>query len=293
MPGATTRRALPLPVGADFPSEYRLSITAAANAADTDAIYLSGTLTARSSLSGLVAGTFYYVTDATPPALTEYNGTAWGTLLQAGNSPLASTSASGTIIAAPGQLVIANNQVVNLPTPTAVDQLIGVTASSAVTSTTPVTIGVAAGTNVYTVGFNFTAGGSVLLGVAQASMVFQSVSLTHWVCISGQQDTGWVALALATMITAQATYYTPSARRVGDTVRLSGAVNNGTGGSSIIPVATVPSNCFPAENVVVMGVDPTGVAPVVLSINTSGAMVATVWGNGRPCVLDGLSYRPS
>ena len=84
MPGATTRRAIATPLGTDAVSELRLSITAVANAADTDAIYLSGTLAARTALSGVLAGTLYYVTDSTPPVLTEYNGTVWQTVMLAG-----------------------------------------------------------------------------------------------------------------------------------------------------------------------------------------------------------------
>src|ERR1039458_9237131 len=105
MPGPTSRRAIPLPLGTDNVSELRLSITAAANAADTDAIYLSGTLAARGALSGVLAGTFYYVTDSPPPVLTEYNGTIWQTVMLAGawtTLTLASGLAAATGAVAPG-----------------------------------------------------------------------------------------------------------------------------------------------------------------------------------------------
>lgn len=84
MPGATSRLALVLPVGADAASELRVSITDNADTLDNAAIYLQGTLSARNALTGVVAGTFYYVTDSTPPVLTEYNGSAWGTVMLAG-----------------------------------------------------------------------------------------------------------------------------------------------------------------------------------------------------------------
>jgi hypothetical protein len=82
MPGSTTRRGLPTPLGTDAVSEFRLAITAVANAADTDSIYLSGTLAACAGLSGLVAGTLYWATDTA--LLYEYNGTAWQTVMLAG-----------------------------------------------------------------------------------------------------------------------------------------------------------------------------------------------------------------
>jgi hypothetical protein len=82
MPGATARRGIPTPLGTDPVSEFRLAITAAANAADTDAIYSQGTLSARPAATAVPAGTFYYATDT--GLLYEGNGTVWGTVMVAG-----------------------------------------------------------------------------------------------------------------------------------------------------------------------------------------------------------------
>jgi hypothetical protein len=97
MPTSTTHRNLPEPIGSDTVSELRVAATALAAAVDGDVPYLSGTLTARSALTGLFAGMLYYATDTA--LLYEYNGTIWQTVLLAGPwGPL--TPASGFSVTA-------------------------------------------------------------------------------------------------------------------------------------------------------------------------------------------------
>lgn len=63
MPTNTTRRDLPVPIGADDPSQLRLSITAIADAVDGDLTYSSGTLAARPSASSSLTPRIYFATD--------------------------------------------------------------------------------------------------------------------------------------------------------------------------------------------------------------------------------------
>jgi hypothetical protein len=82
---ATTspRRGLLSPVGADFPSEYRLAVTNHATVLDAEPGCFSGTLANRATVDSTpVAGDFYYATDT--KLLYAYNGTAWGTVMIAG-----------------------------------------------------------------------------------------------------------------------------------------------------------------------------------------------------------------
>lgn len=82
MPTATTRLNLMQPVGPDPPSGLRVAITNNATTTDNAAIWLTGSLAARASISPLVAGTLYKGTDT--GLLYHYDGTAWTTVMLAG-----------------------------------------------------------------------------------------------------------------------------------------------------------------------------------------------------------------
>lgn len=70
------------PVGPDPPSQLRVAITNNATTTDNAAIWLTGSLAARASISPLVAGTLYKATDT--GLLYHYDGTAWTTVMLAG-----------------------------------------------------------------------------------------------------------------------------------------------------------------------------------------------------------------
>jgi hypothetical protein len=82
MPATTSRLALVSPIGADAASEFRVAATASNAILDNAALWLTGTLAARASISPLVAGTLYKGTDT--GLLYHYDGTAWTTVLLAG-----------------------------------------------------------------------------------------------------------------------------------------------------------------------------------------------------------------
>jgi hypothetical protein len=99
------RLALQIPDATDNESLYPVVSAQRTGVLDNAAMYYSGTLVARASLTGLVAGTLYYATDTT--LLYEYNGTTWKTLVTADTAalylsgtlsarPLASAVAAGT-----------------------------------------------------------------------------------------------------------------------------------------------------------------------------------------------------
>ena len=243
MPVPTTRRALPLPLGTDNVSELRLSITAAANAADTDAIYLSGTLAARASLSGLVAGTFYYVTDTTPPVLTEYNGTAWSTYMP--QMQYVTMSTSGTAVN--GQIVSATAGItVTLPSPT-LNAMVAIVASATATEASPVTVSYYYGSGAF-YGPGMAGASNFKLGSGNA-FVWLVCDGENWTVISGQQDTGWINAGFASGYGAAAGWPAPAYRIVGDVVRLRGAAENTSGGAISNANPIITSLPAPADHV--------------------------------------------
>jgi hypothetical protein len=81
MPTTSSRLALLAPVGADFPSEYRVAATASNAILDNAALYLPpGLLSVRPTSPP--EGSFYYATDS--ELLYLYSGGEWGTVTVAG-----------------------------------------------------------------------------------------------------------------------------------------------------------------------------------------------------------------
>ena len=121
---------------------------------------------------------------------------------------------------------------------------------------------------------------SFLLGTPNASVLLQFNGVNGtWEIISGQQDTGWVALS--TYYTAGTLTYsgTPSYRIIGDRVWFKDAVYPGTG----LNIATLPSAARPSVTKYISG----GPGAEQVTIATSGLM--TAYGLGT-ALLEGESF---
>jgi hypothetical protein len=221
-----------------------------------------------------------------------YNGAAWIALNQ---FRLVSQVASVSQTAAVGALYnCAAGITLTLPTAQA-GQIVGVVASGAVSSSSPVTVARGGGATLYGVGFSGAT--SFTLGMPNAHAILYSDG-TNWVLISGQQDTGWISLSLASGFIAGG--LAPAARCVGDCVWLCGTVHNNTGGTVTTGTtwATVPAACQPTldNTYAVIGNPSTGGPINAYIISASGSPAGALQNNGsvivnQSMVLDSWRYR--
>lgn len=168
-------------------------------------------------------------------------------------------------------------------------------ADGTVTSSSPVTV--SSSGNMFGLGLN--AASSFLLGTPFAHVILAGAG-TNWSVVSGQQDSGWVALALKTNINSGGpTYYTPSCRLLGNTVYLSGQAQNNTGGTinaSTASWATVPAGYRPSNTTAfgMLTINGSGVASCGGGVDTSGNITtANAISNNGGLYLDNSFYRLS
>jgi hypothetical protein len=119
---------------------------------------------------------------------------------------------------------------------------------------------------------------------------------TSWRFLSGQQDTGWVALTLATNVIQLSGEYVPSVRVQGDTGRLKGVLENtGSTISANATLATVPASPVGLRPTDTDGIGWPMIGPgpsiVTGGVAASGAIsIGVALPNSDYVVLDGLTY---
>jgi hypothetical protein len=279
--GTTPNWALPYPLETDVP-DAAADMHALALALDNFTKRLSGVAASRPSAASGLTDVIYYATDT--HAFSVCDGSAWHQVVIGGADGLATRSASSSLTANIGDYIVAGSGVtITLPSPTAADQLVGIIPSSTVTGASPVTV--TAGSNaIYGPGLSAS---SFLLGSGAAGVILRSLSTSQWLMVSGQQDTGWVALTLNSGITVASSYEAPAVRLQGDRVWMSGGAAAGT--LQTIPF-TLPTFAVPNHPVNV---------PVVVSASLAVGSIAassssfslSMSGSATPAVLEGVSYR--
>ncbi len=206
-----------------------------------------------------------------------------------GNGPLAPVVASTSMTAAPFTEVIAAGGVtVTLPAATA-GTLIGVVGGSTATASTVSSSG---GALIYGVGIS--ALGKTTFPLSNMTGVLLLVIGTAWYIVSGQQDTGWVALTLASGIVASgAPTATPAARLRGDKVELSGTLNTSSGSwASSTTFATVPTSMIPQYSAnFTFAADTPTTGNVGEAGGAQPGQLQTASATFTVCSLDGLRYR--
>lgn len=166
---------------------------------------------------------------------------------------------------------------------------ITIVANTGVTGASPVTV---TGANIFGIGLS--AASSFVLGTPLSSVTLLPQG-SNWVMIAGQQDTGWLTITLAGNVGPAASYDTPSARLVGDMVRLKGAFTNTSGSAITIgtTVATVPSAMHPATQRGIGITFPGGLlSGPAIAITTGGIIepAATNVSNSGTIGLDSMTY---
>lgn len=229
----------------------------------TPALYQQGTLANRPAAGAVPAGTLYDASDTGMLAWT--NGNAWTPL------GLTAVTAAQNMTASIGTLINAvPSSTITLPQPVT-GAMIGIMAYASTTGTNPVTIQYGAGRGtIYGTGLlgaNNHAS-SFLLGTPVAPVILFSPEGVNWNIISGQQDTGWVPLTLASGVSESGP---PSgapaeARLRGDTVEVRG--NLGYGSGSTTNWATLPSQMRPGFQFHAVGLG--GFQPATIVVATSG-----------------------
>lgn len=230
MPSNTSRLALVEPLGADGPSELRLSITNHATTLDNAAIYEEGTLVSRGTPA--YNGQLFKTTDSGAETLSWYDGAHW---LPLGMIPQISAS---NISVLSGQAILTNGSspTITLPSHAAGQLVTVVNQSSGVTTVS--------GSNIQGPGASSVS--SIPLGTLGAFVTLLDDG-TNWHVISGQQDSGWTALTAGSNISSSA-----SIRQIGDRILFKGslsATGNVTTGSAIATwantaIATPPASTF-------------------------------------------------
>lgn len=235
---STSRLGIQVIDASDPVSNYPGVDSQAKGVLDNSVTYSQGTISSIPA-AGL-AGRVYYATDTKRWYLD--NGTVWVPLLPG----LATRVITSGATAVSGDLIVVtsgNPLTVTLPAP-ALGAQVGVLAIAA-SGASPVTV---SGTNIYGVGLS--AASSFPLGTAGAQVSLQSDG-ANWYIVSGQQDTGWVAITPGTGIAdlSGGTGYTIASRVRGDHGELRGQLDNNSGGvigSSAI-IATIAASCRPAK----------------------------------------------
>lgn len=177
------------------------------------------------------------------------------------------------------------------PTGTFIEVAIG---SSAVTGAAPVTI--ATGGSDHIVGPTGSAT-SIAMGNVGAQIALVYIS-SNWYIVSGQQDSGWINIALNSAVYIVASVaQTPAYRAIGDRVWFKGIAQNNTGAPTTARLATVPfaiaAAYRPAQNVSlgVLSGTPGDQCGILVGNNGSVAAAAgTSVNTGGQVWFDGLSY---
>jgi hypothetical protein len=184
------------------------------------------------------------------------------------------TLGATSMTAAANDIVIAApSTTVTLPSPTE-NAIVGVVASASVTGAAPVTVSYGSAV-IFGPGLSTSGASSFLLGAPEASALLMGTG-TAWQTVAGSQDTGWVPLAsyFASGVVALGTSYTPAARLVGATVRLTGYLETSSG--TVTQWLTLPATFRPVS--VVSGVTQintsTNLGISIYSV-TSGGSVST------------------
>ena len=245
----------------------------------------TGTLSARPTSTGGtpgISGRFYFATDI--QALYYDTGAGWRPL-----GSVAFRAVSGSVTAQPGDLInAAASSVIGLGAAVA-NATVTITTSSTTTGATPVTVNYGTGGgNIFGPGLGASGASSFLLGAPNVSVELQCDG-ANWNMVSGEQDTGWVALTLGGSVASSG--YTPSARLIGDRVYLKGGLQYTGGGSSTV-TATVPAGLRPFATVLLGGTT-TGAfsGPYGVSITSAGALTSTSTLNTNGVQgLDGMSF---
>ena len=269
MAGTTTRLSIPFPSGTDAVNIYPPVASSAATILDNATVYTEGTLAALPAVGTVEHGHLYRTTDKN--TLQWSNGSVWAPV----GLTWVTTAISTSVVN--GQWLYAvGGTTITLPTP-ALNSVVAISAQGSATGASPVTV---SGTNIW--GLGLAGASSFTLGISQAFAILQSDG-TNWFILSGQQDTGWVALSLGGGVSAGGGY-TPTARLVGSTVYLSGGPLTG---SAITAWATIPAGLRPTSTVTLF--------PVVQGVSvtaTAGGALASSAGLSQ-LNLDGINYRAS
>lgn len=194
----------------------------------------------------------------------------------------------GSATAVNGQLVVAPpSSTITLPT-AALGVVVGVIAANNVTAANLVTVTRAGGATATINGVGLLAATSFPLGMPLACTILVCDG-TNWQIVSGQQDTGWLSIALPVGFTAVAGAYTPAARAVGNMVTLTG---RWSAGADTALNVTLPSGVAPANALVLTANCVTGgvtTAARVQILNTGALSLLGV--STTNLGIDGLSYR--
>jgi hypothetical protein len=291
----TSRLGLDVPQGTDSVSGYPTQAAQALDILDNTVTITQGTLVSRPAAGSVPVNTMYYATDVGLYYIT--NGTTWVQVLEYGFGPTAFRTASSSLTANPGDWLYASPSVtITLPDPhlTAyTNAIIAITANPSVTGSTPVTItATGSGSQVRGVGNSST---SIVMGIPNSTILLQGLS-SAWQIISGQQDTGWVALGLTGGVAGiAANYWTPAARLIGNIVYLRGAFQAATtisGGTGIFSFSSTFSPGV-ADVGLTMANQTSGAAvPLLISSGVLGGKMGTGGGvtTGNVVSLDGLTY---
>lgn len=278
MPNLTPRLSLSQQVGTDTPAQIRLSDTNNTSTLDNAAIYQEGTLVSRPAAGATNHGYLWRTTDSNKETLAWSDGSLW---LPIGLIPVDS---SVDVTVQSGQCVITTgggNRTITLPSHTS-GQMVGIVNAVAVNVATTVS-----GTAIFGVGLSSAT--SFTLGTIGASAVLIDDG-TNWNFVSGQLDTGWVALTPASNVNT--TGRTPAARQIGDRVWFRGGLTNNTGspitaGGAIAtinsPVTAPPSTTF---------LNFQGLGATWVQVTTGNAIQGSgsSFASSVSGYLDGLSY---
>jgi hypothetical protein len=207
-----------------------------------------------------------------------------------GNLAAAVVGVNTSVVDGKFYIVTAGSTTMTLPTPT-VNATVGVTANSGQAGAAPTTIARSSGV---INGLGVAAATSIVLGSVGAYVVLLADG-TNWNIVAGQQDTGWLPLALGPGIIAFSPY-TPSARLQGDTVRLKGVLQNNSGLIAANATwATIPSACHPGTGLlfpIPAYQNASNWSSAPWGINTAGIIYNPINGlsAGYGVYLDGVTY---
>lgn len=214
--------------------------------------------------------------------------------------PFPTTAATSTTAAAGLSYVVSPSQTLTYPASPTKGDLIRAIAGSTVTGATAVVVAASGGKGIN--GLGLSSASSFKLGTPGAHATAQYDG-TNWQIIDGQQDTGWVALTLATnwIAVVSTVAFTPSARVAGDRAYMAGAAKNNTGATwnvaSGTALATLPSFAIPASPVnfpacqtngtyIGISVQPIGGSPAGGIFNAAAAIAAN-----QNLSFEGWEYR--
>jgi len=196
---------------------------------------------------------------------------------------LVTVNSSASVTAVAGQMVnISGGQTLTLPSPSVANLLVGAVTYGALSATVATPSGLISGPG--------HTGGVTSIPIAAGTPVVFESNGTNWQVVSGQQDTGWVA------ITPTATGFTAStspplaARLIGDRVWFRGQFLNGNGGSTSggTTLATLPG-AFASPYSGVQQQQASGL-PGGIFVTGSSLRTGLTLNAGAPIYVDGWSY---